>query len=692
MQGYFNPFCIPSFVVSFLLLFIAIFVYSKNKRSPINILLALECFTSFVWQFCYGMMYYFSNSEKVAIFWMKIGYVGVIFISLFYYHFIIEFLERKKERIVVYACYCIAAIFVYLHLTTNLFTNGVIKYYWGYYPRASVIHPIYLVFFIGLICLIIFHTFMSYLRREKLFADRRKEQIKYLFWAYFLYSPACVDYLANYNIPVYPFGYIFATTWLAIIAYAIVKHQLMGIEVIIKKTLVFTSLVTIVFGIFVSVTFLIQQLLMGGRLLGGAISCVIVILAYHPIENFLVNITDRYLFQKKYDYKHLIRQFMDELKTMVLNVNDIASSTLDFLNTTVHPVRSAIFLNNRFTNTYDIIAYNGFKDKNYKIDNDSPIIKRLNDSGLAININNDSQEQLKATGIEIVVPLFIHKELLGILALGKKKSDEEYTEEDIEALTDLSGALAITLNNAQLFGEKADDEKRALVGTLATGINHEISNPLNTITVKLEGLRIMAKMGLLAKKTKEEILDEVSNIAEVCNTCARRISEITMQIAEFAKPEKNIVLDKVNVCEAIDETITFLKHGMIIEGDKIEKRFSDESIYALADKGQLQQVIFNLLKNASHVIDKEKGKIIVSVGRNNDDKVAIKITDNGPGIPQKVLSRLFTPFFTTKEPGKGTGLGLALVKIMTERNNGIIRVESEEGKGTTFTLVFKGER
>ena len=165
-----------------------------------------------------------------------------------------------------------------------------------------------------------------------------------------------------------------------------------------------------------------------------------------------------------------------------------------------------------------------------------------------------------------------------------------------------------------------------------------------------------------------------------------------MQIAEFAKPEKNIVLDKVNVCEAIDETITFLKHGMIVEGDKVEKKFSSESIYALADKGQLQQIIFNLLKNASHVIDKEKGKIIVSVDKNNGDKVMIKITDNGPGISQKVLSKLFTPFFTTKEPGKGTGLGLALVKIMTERNSGIIKVESEEGKGTTFTLVFKGER
>ncbi|MDD5423432.1 MAG: HAMP domain-containing sensor histidine kinase, partial [Candidatus Omnitrophica bacterium] len=156
------------------------------------------------------------------------------------------------------------------------------------------------------------------------------------------------------------------------------------------------------------------------------------------------------------------------------------------------------------------------------------------------------------------------------------------------------------------------------------------------------------------------------------------------------KPDKKLVFDKVNISEAIDETITFLKNGMIIESDKIEKRIMCEHAYAMADRGQLKQILFNLIKNASHAIDKNTGKIIISVDKNDGGEISIKITDNGHGMPKEVLDRVFTPFFTTKEPGKGTGLGLALVKIMTERNNGKIKVESHEGKGTTFTLIFKG--
>ncbi|MCX5666117.1 MAG: hypothetical protein NT036_03600, partial [Candidatus Omnitrophica bacterium] len=102
MNHNFNLYSIPSFIASILLLGLALFVYKSNRRSPINITFALECFVSFIWQFCYGMMYLFSYDKDMALLWMKIGYLGVIFISVFIYHFIIEFLGRKKERIVAY--------------------------------------------------------------------------------------------------------------------------------------------------------------------------------------------------------------------------------------------------------------------------------------------------------------------------------------------------------------------------------------------------------------------------------------------------------------------------------------------------------------------------------------------------------------------------------------------------------------
>jgi len=472
----------------------------------------------------------------------------------------------------------------------------------------------------------------------------------------------------------------------------------MDIEVVIKKTLVFASLFTIVFGIFVGITLLLQQFIGGGnKFLGFALSSLVIIFTVRPLEIFLIRVTDKYLFQKKYDYKHLIREFMDELKTMVLNTNDIAQSTVDFLNTSIRPTSSAIFMYNKFTSQYDLISSSDFKDKSFKIPDNSKIIKMLGEISKVLNIRHEDRlilpqekNQLIELGIELIIPLLIHKELIGFLCLGKKKSDEDYGEDDIEALSGLSGALSISLNNAQLFDERADAEKRALVGTIATGINHEIGNPLNIITIKLDTFRILAKEGLLAHKTKEEIINEVDKITKVCLDSAQRIAEITKQVSEFAKPDKKLIFDKVNISEAIDETMAFLKHGMILDIEKIEKRIICEPVYVLADRGQLKQILFNLIKNASHAIDKEKGKIIVTVDKNNSGEVAIRIADNGHGMIKEVMDKVFTPFFTTKEPGKGTGLGLALVKIMIDRNGAKIKVESEEGEGTTFTLIFKG--
>ncbi|MBU1038481.1 MAG: hypothetical protein KJ994_05465 [Candidatus Omnitrophica bacterium] len=471
----------------------------------------------------------------------------------------------------------------------------------------------------------------------------------------------------------------------------------MDIEVIIKRTLVFASLFTIVFGIFVGIALLIHQFIgVGGNFLKFAISSLVIIFTVRPLEAFLVRITDKYLFQKKYDYKHLIKEFMDELKTMVLNMNGIAHSTVYFFMSSIRPASAAIFIYNKFTDRYDLIASSDFKDKGYKIANNSQLIRILSQTGKIIRTDSDElvsaqeQDRLKVMGTELIIPLLAQKELIGLLCLGKKKSDEDYTEDDIGTLSDLSGALSISLKNAQLFDERADAEKRALVGTIATGINHEVGNPLNIITIKLETFRILAREGMMDHKSKDEIMAEVSDITKVCLDNVQRISEITKQVSEFAKPDRKIVFDKVNIGEAIDETMAVLKHGMILPAGKIEKKFMCDPVYAVADKGQLKQILFNLIKNASHAITGEKGKIVVSVDKNDNGEIAIKVIDNGCGMPKEVRDKLFTPFFTTKDPGKGTGLGLALVKIMVDRNDGRIKVESQEGQGTTFTLVFKG--
>lgn len=674
---------------------LGIFVLSKNKSDIKHVTFALFCLSMAVWSGFY-FAWLTTNVEEKALLYCHLFMAGAIFIPSIYLHHILALLRLdSKKRKIILASYAAALIFSVLNLTPYFILDVHQRLSFKYWPTAGPIFSVFLSVWSFFAVYGVYEILKAYNNSTGI----EKNRIRYVLIGTIIgWIGGGSNYLLWYDIPIFPVLNITISIYMIMIAYAIVRHQLMDIEVIIKRTLVFASLFTIVFGIFVGITVLLQQFIgRSNNILGFAISSLVIIFTVRPLEIFLIKITDRYLFQKKYDYKHLIRDFMDELKTMVLNTTDIAQSTVDFLNTSIRPITSAVFMYNKFTSQYDLVASSDFKDKDLKIAGSSELVKVLGDTGKILLLKDDNKlisfqerDRFAVLSIELIIPLLIHKELIGFLCLAKKKSDEDYSNDDTEALSDLSGALSISLNNAQLFDERADAEKRALVGTIATGINHEIGNPLNIITIKLDTFRILAKEGLLVHKTKEEIIDEVDKITKVCLDSAQRIAEITKQVSEFAKPDKKLVFGKVNISEAIDETIAFLKHGMILDVGKIEKSITCEPAYVLADRGQLKQILFNLIKNASHAIDKEKGKIIVNVDKNNSSEIAIKIIDNGHGMPKEVKDKVFTPFFTTKEPGKGTGLGLAMVKIMIDRNDARIKVESEEGKGTTFTLIFKG--
>lgn len=691
-----NQYVIALSLTSGTIFILSAFVYLKGINKKINQTFALYSLSTAIWSGCEAYAISTTNQAN-ALLWWRINHIGVIFIPVFFVHFVFSLLglnERKRRFIKI--IYSIAFMTLAFDLTPLLIQEVVPKFSFNYFIEPGIL---YVPFFLLWLSLVIYGVFVlgrAYLKSS----GARRNQLKYLWWGTMIgYIGGAPNFLPTFNIEIpffAPFGTYGVPIYVLMATYAIVAYRLMDIEVVIKKTLVFASLFAVAFGIFVSITVLTQELIASGRLLGLAISSIIIIFSLRPLEDFLTKITDRFLFQKKYDYKHLIRQFMDELKTMVLNARDIAQSTLDFLNSSIRPASSALLMYNRFTNKYDLIASSGFKDRNFKISDDSSLINELREGAKIINTSRDkllSEGEKKSfvkLGIMLLIPLIIHKDLLGIVLLGKKKSDEEYDENDIAALSDLSGALSIAVNNAQLFDEKADAEKRAMVGTLATGINHEIGNPLNIINIKLQSFKILAEQKMLDKKSKEEIIKDVTDITKTCLENTQRIAEITKKVSEFAKPNKTLALDKVNVSEAIDESISILKHELVLERVDFKKEILCKTPYVMVDRGQLNQIIFNLVKNAAQAIDKESGKITIKVDTHKSDGIMLRITDSGPGIPKKSLDKVFMPFYTTKEPGKGTGLGLALVNRLVERNNGKITVQSEEGKGTTFTLIFKG--
>lgn len=689
-------------------LLIGIFILFKNKKSLVNKTIFLVDFATFLWLYSYSIMYATSDYAK-ATGLMKLGFIGVIFIPVFFYHFVLAFLEIKSKmsKVLLYLFYGISTLSMVLLCTTNYIASGLYTYYWGYYPKGGKFFLAFLAYFLTVFNFCIFYLFFYYKTRKSQISQRRLLQIKYLFLAFFVTAFTITDWLPWIGIKCIPLGYLFIFMYVSITAYAIVRHQLMDIEVIIKKTLVFAGLLASVFAILVLPTLLIQEYIfrsasIGGKLLGLALSGAIIIFSLRRIENFLINITDKYLFQKKYDYRELLRTFTSEVLTVV-NLDKLVNLTVDKLTGVVKASASAVLLLNEEKQEFDVVASRNVRDSKVTLSRSDGIVTFLEQTHgyllkkelieRRVYIPPAIQEIIDKLNADLIIPMVLHTEVKGILSLGKKKSDEDYTQDDLDILLPLARTLAIAISNAKLFeelgiaqAEAAQKEKMAVIGTLSAGINHEICNPLGIARGQCEAFLLNIKDGLYNDKSPEELLNKAKDIMAKVIKETDRATAITKKLSSFAKPAKGEA-ELVNIDKEVDDVLGLVGYELKLEKIEFEKQVPMGLPNILVDRKQFQEVLFNLIRNAGQAIG-EKGSIAV-MAKEYRGRVFIDIKDTGSGIPEDKLKELFNPFFTTKEPGKGTGLGLFIVRQVVEKNGGRIYLkETKVGEGTTFTVEF----
>jgi len=223
-------------------------------------------------------------------------------------------------------------------------------------------------------------------------------------------------------------------------------------------------------------------------------------------------------------------------------------------------------------------------------------------------------------------------------------------------------------------------EKLTSLGQLAASIAHEINNPLAGVLVYTQ---------LLSKKVagdafkKEEALDYLSKMESEVSRCAR----IIRNLLDFAR-QTEPMLRLVDINQVIEQVLAMVGHQAQLQKVEIVKELSPSLPKVMADFDQLQQIFTNLTLNAIQAMP-DGGRLTI---RSSvvDAEIRIDVQDTGYGIPKENLSKLFTPFFTTKAKGKGVGLGLAVVHGIIERHKGKIKVQSEVGKGTTFSVYLGG--
>ncbi len=224
--------------------------------------------------------------------------------------------------------------------------------------------------------------------------------------------------------------------------------------------------------------------------------------------------------------------------------------------------------------------------------------------------------------------------------------------------------------------------KIAAIGTLTSGIAHELNNPINNIVLTADALKEdFSQLGQ----------EEASGLIQDILTQAERASEIVKGLLDFSRSE-HPEFEALSIPAVIDDTLKLVRNQLMLSGIQVEKEIPADFPFISGDRKSLQQVFLNLFINAIQAMP-DGGNLGIRVYNSEDGHwLKIDVADTGQGIDADHLPHIFDPFFTTKTVGRGTGLGLSVTYGIIEKHGGHIEAHSQKGQGATFTISLPLQR
>jgi len=308
------------------------------------------------------------------------------------------------------------------------------------------------------------------------------------------------------------------------------------------------------------------------------------------------------------------------------------------------------------------------------------------------NMDFSMENMLHEKNLQMIIPLsFPSRVLSGYLSMGKKKSGERFTQDDLELILTLAESLAMNLERIRLqeevIFEKAEKEKYDELNRLKTefisSVSHEIRTPMSSI----QGISEMLHGRKIEAEDKREELLRL--MARECS----RLSRFVRNILDFGKIEQHKTIynfREADICAVVEEVMKLYRLRLESDGFAVREEYPDKPIYLMIDEDAIKQALTNVLDNAIKY-SKEKREIDVLLVDKKKD-IEIHIRDKGIGIPEEAQDRIFDGFFRTEEASqiepKGVGIGLKIVKHIIEAHGGRVRVHSRGHEGSSFVLVL----
>ncbi len=594
---------------------------------------------------------------------------------------------------------------------------------------------------------------------------KERLQFKYLFLGILLST--LVGVTTNLILPLMgtsrfnrigPAGTVF---FVGMVAYAVIRHRLMEIEIIIRKTLIFAGLLAFVLGVFSLVLFLTQDVMASylsmQREWSLVLSVLLVVLGYEPMRILLIRSTDRFLFQKRYNYQKLLKDAARGI-AQIESLHYLLGLVTHFITMRVRVKNAAVMTRDLRTGDYGLGYLRGYPaglDENYRLPPHDELIQYLAHRKEAIEIEqikeaaeagkeraaksekdifqhdfSEIEKQMRGLQAACCVPSFLGNELRNILILGEKKSGDYYTTEDLNVLFTLAQQSAIAIENARLYDEAVNrsrelqrineelevaqvklmqaleetekankqlqdtqaqlihEQKMATLGRLAASVGHEVNNPLTVLSMNV------SRAILKYRKDPDLQVSEILDLFQKMEQNIGRIKAVVNTLTGLLKKSEKGKFEPLSLKLLLEETLPLVQFQTYLEnpsGTEVQFDIPSDTPLIRGDLERLQEVFLNLFINAYHAMAGRSQRRVTVEARTSpkDPKlVEIDFSDNGTGMSEEVQNKAFTYGFTTKGPGRGSGMGLYICKYIIELHGGDIRVKSQPGVGTSFLLTL----
>lgn len=633
-------------------LFVGFGVYLPNKDKRVNRLFLVFSLILTVWAYsCFVQSV--ATAPIIALFHDYILYSAASFAPAVFFQLVLEITGGTSFRAICIS-YSVGAAFFIINFSP-LFRKGVVLLFSNrYVTDPNIGWYLYVVFFIVMVAFAYYKTIQS-VKNIKL----NRAQVLYVYLANSVLVAGGASYfvliLKVLEFPIDLWANFFSSIALAlyvtITAYSITRYRLMDIEVIFRKGAVYSVLsvlITVAYFLMVYITERYFSSIIGLNLLWIQVPAVIVLVVlFQPLKDRIQSKTEAWFFPERPRFKKAVKELSSEVITLI-----------------------------------------GIEDLKRFVENKAASVLGIKSAELVLNnaVWKMTDERV------LIIPVIGKIAQLGSLVLGRKKTNDDYSDEEKDLLATLSNQIAIAIENASLHREILEHQKQLLtsdkfasLGRLTAGIAHEIRNPLAAIKGMVQMLGVKYDNGEFRKDFGDVVPKEID-----------RLSCLLDSLSFYSKGAPGERMD-TDVGE-ISGHVLKLYEKMMKEHGVSPVTDIQPSTTIRADKSGMIQVFSNLILNAVQAMPNGGKLTIMAMTERKEDgssMTEILVSDTGNGIPEEERRYIFEPFYTNK--AFGTGLGLAITHKIIEEQGGTIEVESsltslvagESWRGTTFRIRFK---